>query len=221
MAEIWNGKHWSITPSPQLPLGWTAALSGVSCVSPTRCVAVGTSFPPDVAPQTLVEIWNGNHWSIKATPTYGNISGRNLNAVSCVSLTRCFAVGTYGYGTDASQTLIETWDGTRWSVMDSPNYPGRPTASNLVAVSCVTATGCVAVGYATWWFGVTSITLTAGMLLEKWDGTRWSVTPSPEAGTLDWNQLAGVSCTSQHCEAVGFYESGPLETSQTLGLTGP
>jgi hypothetical protein len=41
------------------------------------------------------------------------------------------------------QTLIESWNGSKWSVVSSPNPAGVP---QLLAVSCATTTSCAAAG---------------------------------------------------------------------------
>jgi hypothetical protein len=54
---------------------------------------------------SLIESWDGTHWSAVPHPQPG-IQGRELVGVSCVSQTTCTAAGWYGRGT--TRTLIET-----------------------------------------------------------------------------------------------------------------
>ena len=42
LVEQWNGRSWSITPTPNLGGATHANLSGVSCHTPTSCFAVGS-----------------------------------------------------------------------------------------------------------------------------------------------------------------------------------
>ena len=57
MGEVWNGTTWSQSP-PVAPSGVSAALTGISCPSPTACIAVGdTSTLSSEA--TLVEAYTG------------------------------------------------------------------------------------------------------------------------------------------------------------------
>src|SRR5436190_7774794 len=58
-------------------------LSAVSCSSPTFCVAVGTYVAPKSGPKTLVERWDGQRWSILASPNATDPFGSQLNGVSC------------------------------------------------------------------------------------------------------------------------------------------
>ena len=56
LAERWDGTKWTVqaTPNPPPRPGFVTALVGVSCASPTACIAVGTSGTPG-AHTALVE----------------------------------------------------------------------------------------------------------------------------------------------------------------------
>jgi hypothetical protein len=196
LIESWNGTTWSIVPSPNKGSGG-AALLGVSCLSANSCKAVGyyLTLRDDVF-HTLIQSWNGTAWSIVRSPNTG--SSRNfLQGVSCLSASSCTAVGYSSNGAVAPQTLIESWNGTTWSIVPSPNIG---TGSTLADVSCVSVGSCTAVGY--YYNGATDQTL-----VETWNGISWLLTPSPSTGT-DRNQLLGVSCVSaSSCTAVGWYTS--------------
>jgi hypothetical protein len=57
MGEVWNGTTWSQSP-PVVPSGVSAGLTGISCPSPTACIAVGdTSTASSTA--TLAEAYTG------------------------------------------------------------------------------------------------------------------------------------------------------------------
>jgi len=131
-----------------------------------------------------------------------------LDGVSCASEDACTAVG-YHYGNGFSpRTLIESWDGTRWSVVPSPS----PTTSTelLDSVSCASEDTCTAAGV------YDNVRPGGGgsTLIESWDGTRWSVIPSPSPGSSP--AFSGVSCvTAAACTAVGSYDDNGV-TSKTL-----
>jgi hypothetical protein len=197
LVEMWDGRHWSITPSPDVAA--VNVLDAVSCVAANSCVAVGYSNNTlyGYSIQTLVERWDGKKWSVVDSPNPGYSD--ELAGVSCVSRTRCVAVG--GYQTGNYQTLVETWNGTYWSVTPSPNLPG--TINLLSGVSCTSAAACVAVG--------THHENISQTLVEQWDGTNWSIVASPSPGTSynAFNGLNGVSCVSAtRCVAVGEYYDG-------------
>jgi hypothetical protein len=69
------------------------SFSGVSCISPVACTAVG-SYDTTSGTATLAEGWNGTGWSLETTlsPKYRS----QLNGVSCVSSAECVAVGQAG-----------------------------------------------------------------------------------------------------------------------------
>jgi hypothetical protein len=203
LAESWNGSKWSIVPSPSNgSVG--SSLAGISCVSASACTAVGYYDTSTHLPETLVESWNGSTWSIVSSPN--QTAGGYLSGVSCVSATSCIAVGVYyTAGTNVLQTLVESWDGSTWSIVTSPD---EGTGDNqLYGVSCVSATSCTAVGVYTGSSGVLQT------LVESWDGSTWSIVTSPDEGTDD-NQLSAVSCVSAtSCTAVGNYDTSTAAQS--------
>src|SRR5262249_62145284 len=99
-----------------------------------------------------------------------------------VAASPCPAVGEYGQG-PFGKTLVESWNGTQWSVVSSPN-PAK-VHNFLFAVSCVSATACTATGT----HG--NRDPLRGTLVESWNGNTWSVVPSPNKGTAQ-NRLQGV-----------------------------
>jgi hypothetical protein len=195
LVEHWNGKKWSVTPSPNRA-GGDGTLEDVWCVSARDCISVGYDFSDGGS--TLVEHWNGAAWSITPSPNpAGSHTVPILFGVSCVTAVDCTAVG--GYGVDRNSTLVEHWNGNKWSIVPSPNPAGGGT---LRGVSCVSARDCTAVGFV----GADG----KAILLEHWSGKKWSIihSPNPAGGGL----LFGVSCVSAtHCTAVGLANRfGPL-----------
>ena len=199
LVELWNGDTWSVSASPS-PGGDPDELFGVSCVSPTFCVAVGWYYKKSTSSyRTLIEMWDGRHWSISLSPSPGVRSA--LFGVSCASASSCMAVG-YHEGKSGSVTLVEPWNGRDWSIAKSPDKGGRDSV--LQSISCPSPTTCVAVG----WYDGDSGELT---LVESWSGNAWSVISSPDPGSGN-NDLLGVSCSgTSRCQAVGTYSiaSGP------------
>src|SRR6266571_5267668 len=137
-------------------------------------------------------------WSIVSSPNSG--TGNNyLFGVSCLTSSSCTAVGSYNGG---AQVLIESWNGTSWSIVPSPSTVGN---NYLSSVSCASFSFCTAVG---------SINNGAQTLIETWNGTSWSIVPSPNRGTSP-DFLVGVACvSSSSCTAVGSFHNGVV--SQTL-----
>jgi len=107
----------------------------------------------------------------------------------------------------ANQTLVERWNDTRWSIVPTPVPSDVTNGSDVEAVSCTSVTFCMAVGnYAA--------PGTFKLLVERWDGSRWSIVSSPAPPGINGGKnpgayvsyLSGVSCTSTtNCTAVGEY----------------
>ena len=70
----------------------------------------------------------------------------NLNAVSCPSATACTAVGAYQNTSDTWLLLGERWNGTIWETQ-APFNPIGFKFSDLLGVSCSSATVCTTTGY--------------------------------------------------------------------------
>src|SRR5438270_5714704 len=98
-----------------------------------------------------------------------------------------------------------------WSIVTSPNTD--PTQYNqLFSVACPSASDCWSVGY--YYNGSHSQTL-----IEHWDGSSWSIAPSPNSSTAESNFLLGITCTSAtDCWAVGHHDSGDVAVFVTLIL---
>ena len=194
LAESWNGTDWSIQTSPNVIGEPGSTLSGVSCASAAACTAIGFVSIQSASPLTLAERWDGSTWAIQTTPHPGDFSGR-LSGVSCPSATVCIAVGDT-FTPPRGHTLGERWKGTKWSIQATAN-PDGAKGSNLLAISCPSATLCTAVGQYTDQFGPPRT------LAERWDGTSWSIQTTPNPAGLN-SFLDGVSCPSAMvCIAVG------------------
>ena len=95
---------------------------------------------------------------------------------------------------------------SNWSMVPSPSVSSAE--NDLEAVSCVTASFCMAVGYI--YNGSDTQTLA-----ENWNGTAWSIVASPNTSPTHDNDLEAVSCvTTSFCTAIGYADSGT--TNQAL-----
>jgi hypothetical protein len=160
LTEKWNGKAWSVVTTPNSKSG---ELIGDACTSTTACLAVGISNKLFA----LGQQWNGTKWSTIAPKRPAKATSTELNGVSCATATACESVGTYSLS-GGSPALAESWNGAAWAVQTTPAISGSTYAS-LAGVSCATASLCWAAGE---WIGSGG---TSTPLLEKWDGTSWSV----------------------------------------------
>lgn len=188
LTEHWNGSYWAIVPSPPESFGDDFLLTAVDAVSPNDVWAVGYEDRGIGSSRTLIEHWNGTQWSIVPSPNPGAYYG-SLYGVAAVAADDVWAVGAYSNdGGSTYPTLMLHWDGTSWNVV-----PGNSSNSfnSLRGISAVSSTDIWAVGLTT----DCSLCLTFNTLIEHWDGTSWSVVPSPN-GSNEFNRLRGVAAVS-------------------------
>jgi hypothetical protein len=185
---------WNIVPSPT-PSN-NGGLSGVAAITGKDVWAVGGSGNQLAGGQTLIEQWNGTQWQIVTSPNPSSFYNF-LYSVSAVSANDVWVVGYYANSNGDTQTLVEQWNGTKWSVVTSPSPAS--VDNELFSVKAVSANDVWAVG-----FSATSTTETT--LIEQWNGTKWSVVKSPSPGSND--VLSGVSAiSSRDVWAVGSSNS--------------
>ncbi len=191
LVEHFNGISWSLLPSIAQPFDAPGSRSAqnqflaVDAVSASDVWAVG-EYHNGSDPLTLVERYNGTSWSVVASPDPGT-TVNVLQSVSSDGGTGLFAVG-YSASNTTDQTLIEHYDGTAWSVVASPDA-GTAAASQLTGVTSDSPTDAWAVGTT----GGTSATPVDQTLIEHYNGTAWSVVPSPDTSATAANRLAGIS----------------------------
>ncbi len=216
-AESWNGTRWSITPMPVNPGDDTNTLTSIACTSGGTCFAAGKYSTGIEAGwyDTLIEQWNGAHWTKLTSPDPNLVNV--LSGISCISSEKCTAVGDYADpNTGIWDTLVTKWNGSKWKIAASPNQEigGQNNGNFLNAVSCSAKDNCLAVG--SYW----NAAGTPSTLAETWDGSTWSISPSPDVASQDnySNTLAGVSCTTAtSCVAVGEYSYD--NAAQTLAAS--
>src|SRR5262249_38581003 len=122
-----------------------------------------------------------------------------LLGVACTSPSSCLSVGQSTGG-----TLAERWDGRTWRITPTPN-PAGAAGSGLNGVTCKSPSTCIAVGTA-----FDSSGNSAGTVTERWDGTSWTIQPTPTSASPG-AFLNAVSCTSPNaCTAVGNTASALL-----------
>src|SRR5689334_14558799 len=161
----------------------TTALYAVNAFASNNVWAAGyqyegnSSFP-------LVEHWDGRSWSIVRNPS--GVLQSQMHGIAVVAPDDVWFVGQTWIVSD--QAYILHWDGV--SLQSVP--PANPSLYvSLWSVAAVSANDVWAVGQSS------NHTLT-----EHWDGTRWSVVPSP-SGSYDF--LEGVAAlASNDVWAVGY-----------------
>jgi hypothetical protein len=109
LIERWNGKTWTIVPSPNPTLFPIAGLSGVSCLTATNCTAVGSDYNvAATVAKTLIERWNGKSWTIVPSPNPSALPSPALFAVACATASHCTAIGA-DYGPTSAAPLAEQY----------------------------------------------------------------------------------------------------------------
>jgi len=198
--------EWTMVGSPN-PSSAPNILSGVSCVTPSDCWAVGRSGSG--LGRSLTMRWEGNSWEVVPSPKIDTARAHILSDVACVSPADCWAVGSYITAAFRVRTLIQRWDGVSWEILTSPDIGAAPW-NGLESVTCISTSDCWAVGFDT--SGTSAKTL-----ILRWDGSSWEVHSSPNAGTQH-NVLYGATCVStSDCWAVGSF-STDTGAKQTLSL---
>ena len=178
LSYMWNGSTWSAQSVP-LPAGTTfSVLGAVSCPAINLCEAFGAG---DIVgtPEVFGEQWNGSSWSLVSAATVP-FAGQAITpyGMDCVSASDCITVGTTD-NRGAGEPFAEQWNGSSWSLADTGIGADLALGSELYAVSCVGGSWCQAVGV--------SAGSPAQNLIERWDGTQWTIesgVPQPSGGNV-------------------------------------
>lgn len=201
LLEHWNGRGWSTVASPDVD--YFNTLTSVIALSSTNVWAVGaSSSAPNQEGHTLIMHYDGSYWQVIASPNVKAASNQ-LRGITAISANDIWAVGQYGdsdKGAGETQTLVEHWNGRRWSIVASPNV--STTNNGLDSVSGTSAQDIWAVG-STFDFASN----TGQPLIEHFNGSTWSIVQSPQSGTV--SLLRGVTALSSHLIwAVGSSSQG-------------
>ncbi len=202
LTEHWNGTTWSIVSSPNSGSN-NNDLSGLAVASSTDIWAVGSYYTDSFLGQTLTEHWNGTAWSIVPSLNFGSY-GNGLSAVTVVSSTDVWAIGSYSNGS-VNQTLIERWNGAAWFIVPSPD---TGYDNNLLSVAAMSANDIWAVGY----YDLAGFIDQA--LTEHWNGTAWSIVPSADPNSNGDDLYAIAPVSAGEVWAAGGFQGAVAE--QTL-----
>ncbi len=187
LYEHWNGSAWKTVSGPG------GGLNGVADLSASNAWAVG-GFG-------VVEHWDGTAWSSVAVPSPNpsDTFGNNLTAISAVSATDIWAVGEFTNTSFTNSAYALHYNGTSWAVtiLPQPSVSG-PSSPVLHGVTAVASNNVWAVGENE---EVPGLGITT--LIEHWNGSAWSITPSPTPGAYPaLNAVAARSASDVY--AVGF-----------------
>ena len=134
LTEHWDGSKWKIFPSPNVGSN-NNFLYSVTTVSANDVWAVGISTNNSNNDRTLIQHWDGTQWSVVSSPNVGSQTN-DLFEVGAVSANDIWTVGQYLNNNKVSQTLIQHWDGSKWSIVPSPNFDlGNNYLQGLTVIS--------------------------------------------------------------------------------------
>jgi hypothetical protein len=195
---------WAVKPSPSLG---SATLSAAAATSAKDVWAVG-SYNTGSAYRTLIEHWNGARWTIVPTPNpaTGFHTTNTLGAVVAIAPRNAWAFGFYEKQTTSFRTLVEHWDGVKWSVVRSPN---SGSGENTLLAATARNGGNI------WAFGYRGDPGHRRTLTEHWNGAGWSIVASPSVGSGDNFLFGAAAAVGGPIWAVG---SDSVSFGQTLAL---
>jgi RHS repeat-associated protein len=215
----WDGTAWT-TGSLAAPSS-TFELTGISCTSEANCLAAGFYYAESKLWPLMARYEGGSTWSFdKSVPA--EISGNRirLQDVDCLSAQNCVAVGyTDNYtGSGPYLPVVVRWNEatSSWKAESLPLSAGA-TIGRLLGVSCTSATACTAVGH----FETSAGSSSRKGLIERWNGTGWSVQSNPVPGSEQRSELTDVSCyNATACVALGRYGTQTPETLRPTWVVG-
>jgi hypothetical protein len=197
-----DGHRWVVTDTTD-PSDQANYLIALKPFGANDMWAVGAWYRPDTStPGTLTEHWNGTAWKMVKSPnaTWGY---NELYGVDGAAPDDVWAVGFHNisqYGSE--RTMALHWNGTRWSIVKTPNLGD---AANLLGdVAVVSSDDAWAVGY-----GDDAGGFRGRAIALHWDGAAWSMAnpkqPDRGAGFAAVDALA-----SNDVWAVGSDGKAPL-----------
>lgn len=199
-ADHWNGHTW-VTEALPAPAPFGTFMYGVAETTPTDVWAVGTG------PDALIVHRDSSGWTVAAQGP----SQSALYAVTAASSKSAWAVG-YRSDIHGGHPFAERWNGKLWSVVTVP-LPSGAVAGRLRGTTAVSPNDVWAVG------GYDYLTRSGGTLVEHWDGTSWSIvpSPSPSTGADAYPELNAVSATGpDDVWAVGTYFNSHTRTVNSM-----
>jgi hypothetical protein len=210
LLETLHAGHWSfvhVKLPPDADFHVKGVLTAVSCPAMNSCTIVG-SYAVSGQPQPFIVTRSSSTWSTMVAPTPGSTGGGpgpgdnfTLEDVTCFSLGRCAAVGSYN--TDSGPMAL--FDLEAKGVWKSISVP-QASQAYLMDVACPTATVCRAVG------SLSSNNTSVGCGVSEVNGSlKGSPTPLPKnvlVKNVSDVELYSVACVSAvACTGAGAYYS--------------
>lgn len=144
------------------------------------------------------------NWTVISSPNVADTQYNQLLGVAVASSSDMWAVGNYYNTSNLFRTLIEHWDGSTWSLIASPNMGTQRSGSYLYGVAVVSSSDVWTVGYYDLEL-IPNYSYVHRTLIEHWNGSVWSVVPSPNSGTEGVALTAVAAVSADNVWAVGYY----------------
>ena len=179
------------------------SVGAIAGSSPSDIWAVG-DFLPDTATSnqdaalSFAEHYDGKKWTVVPTPN----TGVNFNSFygAAASQGQAWAVGEYLNSNYQDRALIENWNGSQWSIADNPQPGSR--RDMLFGASALSSSDVWVVGDQEGGNGKFET------LAEHWDGSSWTVVPTPGPGSTGNHLYAVDAVSSDNVWAAGMQLSG-------------
>ena len=191
VAEHWDGRRWSVVPTPRTRSTIWTQYENASAVSASDVWVVGFSYNVvDQVGHRFVTHWDGSSWS-RSRGVKNPSSIRDITAIGPNDVWIAASVG--------SQSLMQHWDGSTWSAVPSP---GPGLASAVQALDGSSSTDVWGVG--------TALTSekpdTWEPMILHWDGSTWT--------------LVAVTGERGHKDALVVVSADATDDAWTFGSTG-
>ena len=200
LVEHWDGTAWSNVavpvPNPIDTVGNN--LTAITAISASDIWAVGEFTNASYTNSAYALHYDGSAWTVTILPqpVVSGPSSPVLHGVVGVASNNVWAVGENeevpGLGIT---TLIEHWNGSAWSLVNSPTPGAYPLLNAVVARSATDVTA----------VGANAPSVNGGVqqgLIMHWNGTAWSADTDPTAGT--YSPLYGAAAVPGAEWAVGI-----------------
>jgi hypothetical protein len=198
LIEHWDGISWSIVPSPNPAVAGNSGdlLSGIAGVGPTDLWAVGSVHDDPMSENVLLfEHYDGVAWTAFPTPSPPGAEHFG-SAIAAIASDDAWAVGTEAL----ELTLAAHWNGRRWKLVPTPSlHDGISPLNSLTGVTAIDSRNVWASGYEG---NVDNQNFMKPYMLH-WDGTTWTLVPTPNQGGEGSRLNATVALSKADVWAVG------------------
>jgi hypothetical protein len=211
LFEHFNGTTWTLSPFPDT--GAFEFANAITTISADDAWVVGSN----ALETTLAAHWNGKTWSIVPTPSPqdGPNPTNELTGVTAVSPANIYASGFEANvdNQNLRNPYVLHWNGSTWSLVTLPNTGTE--GSMLEGITALSASDIWAVGDTAEDDG------SVLTLAEHFNGTAWSVEPTPDPGEQGALIANGLSAAASPGHGIVWALGGTQhlgECQQTLAL---